>query len=106
MCMRYLLDVTFYAGSDSKEDVDNKLYLLETKLVLNKARIEKIFKEVNRLLDPYEENDFPISYEDGLNIDTLMKGVEKRTNGIVICLNDDFHNPGFINHFFKVEQWQ
>lgn len=104
--MRYLLDVKFYAGSDDKEDVDNKLYLLETKLVLNKARVKKFFKEVNRLLDPYEKHDFPISYEDGLNIDTLMNGIMIRTNGKVFCLEDEFDNLGYINHFFKIEQWQ
>ena len=104
---RYLLDVTFYAGSDDLEDVDNGLFLLHIDKEITKKEMENIFIEVNKLLDYFndEENDFPISYEDGLNICTLMDGVEFYTKGKVEEFKDECGTV-VIDNYYVIEQWQ
>ena len=81
---------------------------LKTDKEISENEMKNIFKGVNRLLDPYRENEeeFPISYEQGLNIDTLMEGVELCTNGKVQKLLSNAGKLGNIENFFVIEQWQ
>jgi hypothetical protein len=83
----YLLNVIFCAGSDDPEDVDRGIYLLTVEKNISEEEMTEIFKKVNSLLDEFNDDDeaadFPVSYEDGLNIDTLMEGIEIYTKNIV-----------------------
>ena len=106
----YLLYVTFCAGSCKEEDTDTRLYVLSIEKEMDKVDILEMFEEVNALLDPYdrENNNFPISYEQGLNIDTLMEGVEIYAKGKVREIEEDNGNNtiGYIDNFYEIEQWQ
>lgn len=106
----YLLYVTFCAGSCEVEDTDTGLYVLSTEKEMDKVDILEMFEEVNALLDPYDRgnNNFPISYEQGLNIDTLMEGVEIYAKGKVREIEEDNGNNaiGYIDNFYEIEQWQ
>ena len=110
---KYLLNVTFYAGSNAEEYTDKGLFLLNTDKILSEEKIISIFKKVNNFLNDYDEDEidakgknFPISYGMGLNIYTLMKGIEIYTKGKIkeLC-----HNQGEIqniNNYYVIEQWQ
>ena len=104
---RYLLNVTFYAGSDDPEDIDNDWFLLCVDKEITKNEMEKIFTEVNKLLDCFddEEKDFPISYEDGLNVWTLIDGVEIYTKGKIERFKDECGTIT-IDNYYVIEQWQ
>jgi hypothetical protein len=102
---KYLLDVTFYAGSDDPEDTDKGLYILSVKKDIEEAEMKEMFKTVNKLLDVYDEEDtaFPISYEEGINIDTLMSGIEFYLKGKVKKVK----KPNITaDNYFVIEQWQ
>ena len=75
---KYLLNVTFHTDSDETEDTDRGLHILlvSCRIVGNKMR--ELFKKVNKLLNNSDSimNNFPLSYGQGINIGTLMKGVE------------------------------
>lgn len=107
MKKKYLLNVTFCAGSDAPEDVDKGLYLFITDNKISKERMTKIFRETNKLLDcfNYEEKDFPISYEHGLNIDTLMMGIKLYTKCEVVRLHDNYGNLDYVDNYYEIEQW-
>ena len=104
---RYLLDVTFYAGSDNPEDVDNDLFILCIDKEITKNEMENIFIEVNKLLDCFddEEKDFPVSYENGLNVWTLIEGVETYTKGKIERFYDEY-GAIVIDNYYVIEQWQ
>ena len=103
----YLLNVTFYAGSDEPEDTDKALFLLSVDEEISEIEMENIFKEVNELLDTYNENsNFPISYEQGLNIDTLIEGVEIYTKGNCLAFYSNYGVLDGINNYYEIEQWQ
>lgn len=108
MSKKYLLNITFYAGSDDPSDTDTGLFLLESNKVIIESEIKEIFKTVNNLLDPYEEHDFPISYEQGLNLKTLVEGVRIYTKDTIEPVkNNHFDSkPILINNFYVIEQWQ
>ena len=104
---RYLLNVTFYAGSDEPEDIDKGMYLLTTEKPISQDEMDKIFEEVNSQLDSFNEiTDFPFSYDDGLNIDTLMEGVEYYTKGNIIQLYSDYGKIHDIDNYYMISQWQ
>ena len=106
---KYLLNVTFYAGSDEPEDVDKGMYLLSVEHQISQHEMDKIFETVNNLLDSYntEANNFPIFYYDnGLNIDTLMEGVEIYTKGTVIRPLSDHGRIDNIDNYYVISQWQ
>ena len=44
---KYLLFVTFYAGSDAEWDMDKGLYLLAVDKQYSESEIKKMFEEVN-----------------------------------------------------------
>ena len=104
---RYLLDVTFYAGSDTPEDVDHDLFMLCVDKEITKNEMENIFIEVNKLLDCFDdkEKDFPVSYENGLNIWTLIEGVEVYTKGKIERFKDECGAIA-IDNYYIIKQWQ
>ena len=106
----YLLDVTFFAGSDDLEDMDRGLYLLSVDKEYSEEEMTKVFNKVNGLLDTFNEEEeaqeFLLSYDVGLNIDTLMEGVEMYTEGKVIKVQGDSGSVEKIDNCFIIEQWQ
>lgn len=106
---KYLLNVKFCAGSDDINDTDTGLYLLCSKNTISETEMKQFFKEANELLDPYKhesgETDFPISYNEGLNIDTLMNGVQIHTSTHIdkLCTN---MGGLTIDNYYEIEQWQ
>ena len=107
---KYLLNVTFYAGSDDKEDTDKDLFLLCVDKEITETEMKNIFKEVNRLLDPFHqevgESEFSISYEQGLNINTLMEGIRLYTKGTVIKVYSNSGTIEKVDNYYVIEQWQ
>ena len=105
---RYLLNVTFYAGSNDAEDTDRCLFLLCIDKEITEKEMKEIFITVNKLLDCYdddEENDFPISYEQGININTLMEGVGIYLKGEI---KEVYNNIGClekVDNYYVIEQW-
>ena len=103
---KYLLNVTFYAGSDDTEDTDKGCFLLSADKEITENEMTTIFRKVNELLDTFnEESSFPISYDLGLNINTLMKGVEIYTKGKIEVLCNNCGNIK-IDNYYIIEQWQ
>ena len=109
---KYLLNVTFYAGSNAEEDTDKGLFLLCVDRKISEKEIIDIFQEVNKLLSDYDEDEldakganFPISYGMGLNINLLMEGIKIYTKGEIKELH---HNQGEIkniDNYYVIEQW-
>ena len=104
---KYLLNVTFCSGSDEPEDIDTGLYLFITDKEVNKEQMIEIFRKTNKLLDcfDYEEKDFPISYEYGLNINTLMMGIKYYTKGEIVRLYDSWGSLNYMDNYYEIEQW-
>ena len=106
---RYLLNVTFYAGSDDMEDIDTGLFLLNVNKEISESEMKTIFIEVNKHLDTFAQEsgeiEFPISYENGLNIDTLMEGISIYTKGTFCKVQN---NMGGLkaDNYYEIEQWQ
>lgn len=104
----YLLNVRFCAGSDAPEDVDTGLFLLKTPSEVSEEEIKKAFRVANALCSPYEDEDypgFPVSYSQGLNIETFIQGIEVYTGWTFEKVN-----PGKSNikaaAYYEIEQWQ
>ena len=106
----YLLNVTFYAGTDEAEDTDKGVFLLSVDKEYSESEMKDIFRIVNSLLDTFNENDealeFPMSYDDGLNLNTLMNGVEIYTKGKVMEVYNNFGKIEKIDNCYVIEQWQ
>ena len=105
----YLLNVTFYAGSNDEEDTDRGLYVLSIDKNIEEEEMENIFETVNELLNIFdddleedEERGFPISYDDGININTLMRGIEIYTNGKIKKARRNIN----VDDCYTIEQWQ
>ena len=111
---RYLLNVTFYAGSTYEEDIDRGLFLLDVEdKEFSKSELIEVFEEVNRLLNYYDYDEidakgtnFPISYGMGLNIYTLMDGVEIYTEGKVIEVCDECGKSTDIDNYYEIKIWE
>jgi hypothetical protein len=106
--MKYLLDVKFYAGSDEQSDVDRGLYLLSVEKRLSGSQMREIFKKVNSLCDPFSDKraDFP-TYDEGLNIETLMEGVETYLTGSKVTkLEADYSELPRLDSYYIIDQWQ
>lgn len=105
---RYLLNVTFYAGSDDPEDTDRDMFVLNVDREISESEMIDIFETVNELLEDYdEEYDFPISYEDGgININTLMEGIELYTKGKIEEVYSNCKKIKNIDNCYVIEQWQ
>lgn len=99
----YLLNLTFYAGSNAPEDTDRDSFIMQTSEMYSEEKIKSVFEKVNSLLGIDEHEDFPYSYEDGINSDTLKKGVEHYTHSEIKSA-DDF--SGHIDGIYTIEQWQ
>lgn len=105
----YLVNLTFHAGSDAPEDTDNKLYLLQTTRQVTLESVKNDFIHANTLLDTFNEDpdvELSTSYDDGLNIDTLVAGYKELTNDIIEELNETTHFPTLISNYFAIEQYQ
>jgi hypothetical protein len=110
---KYLLNVTFYAGSNDEEDTDRDLFILCVDKEITETEMENIFEKVNELLNDYDvfevdakgEN-FPISYGQGININTLMEGVGIYTKGKVIKVYGDCGQIEKVDNCYAIEQWQ
>ena len=104
----YLLDITFYAGSDEAEDIDRGLFLLSSKLELTKEDFIKIFAAINKAIDPYSDDaeDLSISYEQGLNLNPFIEAVNFYTSFKIEKIFDNYGNISNIDNFYKIEQWQ
>ena len=105
---KYLLNVTFYAGSDDKEDIDKGLFLLFVDKETTEIEVKEIFRVVNSLLDYFDvkERDSPISYEQGINIHTLMEGISIYTKDKVEEVKENCGYIQEINNYYVIEQWQ
>ena len=103
----YLLNVTFCAGSDDVEDTDRGLYLLSSNENITEEEMKNIFRKVNKLLDCFDDNydKFPISYEQGVNIDTLISGVEIYTGGKAKYIKSGCNSLSDIDSYYQIEQW-
>jgi hypothetical protein len=127
----YIVDFKFYAGSDDPEDIDRKNVLVSVDdsrtgrwkapddISLRRHPAEKLVRALSRLankwLDPYQDTDVleksPIefTYNEGLNLDTLVEGMniigEKKGIKVEI-LDKRFFKPIAIDGMFSVEQWQ
>lgn len=102
----YLLNVIFYAGSDDTNDVDRGLYAISCDKTVSVNEMKDIFRTVNGLLSPYsEEDDFPFSYDEGLNIDTLIEGVRVHTGYPVVEMAENCGKI-VIDDYYTIEQWQ
>lgn len=108
LTMKYLLEVTFYAETNSYADTDRGLFLIETEVAKSELEFRLIFEAVNNNLNDTEETSTTISYcyeINGCNLDTLMHGVEKYMN----CKVEEIR-PGFgafaVDNYFKITQWQ
>ena len=118
---RYLIDLTFYAGSDTPCDIDHDIFVLESEEKLTKEKVIKLFKEANYICGRfmYEDEDekeisqnAPLydktkeyaSYEEGINIDTLI-ATFKTYKGYKIK-NYDKNNKITIAKTFDIEQLQ
>lgn len=107
---KYLLNVTFYAGSYSAEDTDRDMFLLCVDRQITELEMKDIFEKVNALLDASDDNveilDFPISYDQGFNINTLLAGVEFFTNGKIMELYSNCGSTECIDNYYVIEQSQ
>ena len=111
---RYLLNVTFYAGSDDPEDTDRDMFLLSVDKEYSEKEMKKTFKNANKMLrwsdyddDDDESEEFPISYEEeGININTLMEGVRILTKGKVEEVYSNCGKIENIDNCYVIEQWQ
>lgn len=104
-----MLNVIFHAGSDSPFDTDKGLYILEIEKEISYSEMQKIFTETNRLCDTFSDDEdainFPISYEEGLNISTLMNGIEIYTKGTIKKI-ENMSGRFEISDVYEIEQWQ
>ena len=106
---KYLLNVTFCAGSDDEEDVDRGLFIIETHQKFSFEDFNEIFANTNKQLSPFyedENNEIPFTYDDGLNIDTLMKGVAHKLECKISKITNEFGRIEKIENYYKIEQWQ
>lgn len=106
--VKYLLNITFYAGSDDAEDIDRGLYLIAFDNPVTFEEITEMFQKVNKLLDVFDGNcnNFPLSYEAGINIDTLMEGIAIYSNAKVETVEHGYGKIESIDGVYFLEQWQ
>lgn len=114
--MNILLNLTFYVGSNDPEDTDKELYLIEHNGVIKLSELKNIIKTANELCSAYEDcdeddeqNEYP-SYEDGLNVNTLMECVGILLKGDTITQltngDNDIDVNMHIDKYWEVMQWQ
>ena len=103
----YLVNLTFCAGSNEPQDVDNKIIIISSEKQTTVDELVTRFNETNKLLDPFnEDSNFPFNYDDGLNIDTLLKGFAQHTGLKVTVLEHKAPIEITIHGYFVIEQWQ
>lgn len=106
---RYLVNLTFFAGSNDIEDTDKETYLFEIKTDkdISGTAFADIFNKVNDMLND-EDNMLGISYLKGVNIDTLIIGMEIYFEGDakITRVTNDFVKIDNIDNVYYIEQWQ
>ena len=105
MKYKYVIIVKFFAGSDDVNDIDEGIYLFQSNKEYTLSEMKETFKKVNSLLDVYNEDreNFPISYNDGLNLDTLIEGIKIYTKDSIKKVDN---YSGSIDGIYVVEQCQ
>ena len=100
--MKYLLNVTFFVGSTDIEDTDRWLYIAEVDREVSYEEMTDIFEQANENL---QNEDNEICYDkDGLNIDTLIMGVEEILGIEMVGLGSNCGANNFDN-CYVIEQW-
>ena len=98
----YIVNLTFYAGSNDEEDTDRGIYMIESKNPISKQELKDIIITANaRCNDWYDvETDFP-SYNSGININTLVDGITEliKDYATIAPLSDSAI-------IYDIEQWQ
>ena len=120
---RYLIDLTFYAGSDAPCDTDRDVFILESEEKLTKEKVSELFKEANYICGRfmyknedekeilknaplYDKTKEYASYEEGINIGTLIDTFEIYT-GYKLKYIDSYKNEiPEITKIYKIEQWE
>ena len=112
--MKYLLNITFYAGSNNPEDIDNDLYLLETNRKMSYEEIVQVISKANKECSSITEDDelnncefFGLNnYEIfGLNLDTLMKDVRRcLPESKIQLILSNYGYIGDIDNYYTIEQ--
>lgn len=102
----YLLKVTFCIGNAVRvKRIDTDLYKLTTHEAISAEKMAEIFETVNKLLNKNGANaEFPVSYDNGMNIDTLMEGIRVYTKGTVSSMKHNYGELNF-NNYYIIEQW-
>ena len=114
----YVVGLTFFAGSNAPSDIDRKTLMATITSMEDfdedkaKDAVKKKFRRANMLLSPYsdeeKDRDIGISYDDGLNADTLIEGMkvisDEETDDLTIELTEKV--SGNISGAFDIEQWQ
>jgi len=106
----YLLKVTFCVDTAVHVNIHTKsintdLYKLTTHEPISAEKMTEIFETVNKLLNENDANtEFPVSYDNGMNIDTLMEGIRLYTKGEVTLMKHDCKELNFDN-YYVIEQW-
>ena len=112
--MKYLINLTFYAGSNDPEDTDNGCFILVTDEPMSNTDIKKQFKLVDSILYDRFVDDEPTapnadkvtgSYEDGINIDTLVNAFEEYTGFSIQMVHPGIF-PTMIDGYYEIVQWQ
>lgn len=112
----YIINLTFYAGSNDPEDTDNELVLFSSDKPYTKNEMVEIIRKANRLLNWFEDDDdeednedneqLSLSYNDGLNINTLIEGVRELTGAEIVNITDMTGQNVTIADAYVIEQWQ
>lgn len=86
----YLVDLTFYAGSDDPEDTDHEMYIFQMPKAFTEEAMQKAFEKAVKRLNG----------DEGYNIETLVFYFCKITKGQIL---DNVH---LIDAIYNIEQWQ
>ena len=113
----FVVNFTFYAGSNDTEDTDKKSVIFTINsnepVNLNNAitKFENLSKTANAMLDPFNYEDdnkniIGFTYEEGININTLIKAMNILGKKDNMSITDAQNFSGMIMGVFDAEQWQ
>jgi hypothetical protein len=118
MTTNFIVNFTFCAGSDDPEDTDRETFVchIDAPTMLNakegRKKIAILSERANAALDPYLDEDeqktseLDFTYEEGINVYTLVKGMNVLGKNEGISLEDAHEFVGNIAGVFDIEQWQ
>lgn len=106
----YLLDLTFHSGADAPEDTDNGVYIVKTDREIIVHEMADIIDKANKYCNEESEDipdGFNATYEDGVNIDTLVDGISDLMKGYGEISEIRDGSLGLrIDAVYKITQWQ